>query len=105
MVYMGIERPRNVQDLWNTSTSAVIHPSVQASLGLVRWEQIYRYLFLDPDTQDPPGNVRGKPKHVRPFKKVDYVGNIIRERFQHFWAPGSNLAIDEAIQAFRGRDK
>ena len=58
-----------------------------------RWEQIHRNFYVS----EP-----GIP-NLRPFDKMDQLADLLRERFQRYMKPGSDVAIDECIEGFEGR--
>jgi hypothetical protein len=64
-------------------------------MSLVCWEQIYRYFYV---------SELGIP-NLRPFNKMDQLADLLREWFQQYMKPGSDMAIDEYIKGFEGHTK
>jgi len=79
--------------------SKPIHPDVYEAMGRDRWKQINRYLHV----WDPASGQSEGPKKTRAHEKVSFLSEKLRSAYQRLWALGSDIAIDECIEAFTGR--
>jgi transposase IS4-like protein len=95
-MWMGCQRLKTAQEYWNTQPeNGAVFDLIRRTMSLIRWEQIHRYFYV------------GKPgtPNLRPFDKTDELAQLLRERFQKYMKPGSDVAIDECIEGFEGRAK
>lgn len=98
---MGVDNLGHIERYWNIDPdTGGVFELVSEAISLVRWQQINRYLycFVCPEDQ-----VLQPIKGLRPFDKVDKLAAHLIPLFSKYWAPGRDLAIDEAIQGFCGR--
>src|SRR5579871_5743256 len=99
LIYMGIHVEPHLEDYWTTKEGDPIHSSVRNTMGQTRWSQINRYFHV----WDTVSRQSTQPDKVRPHEKVDQLAKLLLSSFQHYWKPGTNLAIDECIEGFTGR--
>jgi Transposase IS4 len=107
-LYMGLNPAPQLHDFWarwpengaeKPTFSKPVHPDVYEAMGRDRWDQINRYLHVhDPDSGQSEGL-----KKPRAHEKVNFISETLRSAFQRLWALGSDIAIDECIEAFTGR--
>ena len=97
VVLMGVYRCRNLVEFWRR-LDFVGKREIWKGLGLVRFQQIKRYLHIEPVYIEPRPSTEW-------WKKVEPLHTLLRERFQKALRPGSNLAIDEMMVRFSGRSK
>jgi Transposase IS4 len=65
-------------------------------MGLKRYEQIHRLFSLD--SKPPPPNTPW-------FYRVQRISELLRTACRQAYSPSSNIAIDEAMVAFKGRSR
>lgn len=95
-IWMGCQRLKTIKEYWNTNPeNGAVFDLIRRAMSLIRWEQIHRYFYV---------NNPGTP-NLRPFDKMDRLADLLRERFQRYMKPSSDVAIDECIEGFEGRAK
>jgi hypothetical protein len=95
-IWMGCQRLKTIKEYWNTQPeNGAVFDLIRQAMSLVRWEQIHRYFYI---------SELGIP-NLCPFNKMDQLSDLLRERFQQYMKPGSDVAIDECIESFEGRAK
>jgi hypothetical protein len=101
LVYMGIHVEPHVNDYWSTDVErGPVHHPIRNTMSRTRWTQIHRYFHVWDAALDhlAPGRAA-----ARPHEKVDPLAKLLLHTFQRYWKPGTNVAIDECIEAFTGR--
>ena len=131
LVLLGSDRRPKIEDYWRTPRAAGEAPSAFHNyMGLKRFETIHRLFTVsvtsvdEPCTDDPPRRAltpKRKPiarsaPHINDtsdreslppghWEKVEPLASHIRDTCQRVYTPGTHLAIDEVMLAFRGRSK
>ena len=92
-LYMGMNIKGRREDYW------LANERLTKIMSIVRWEQIHRYFTL-------------RDRLIYPYEEdecfawpVEPVATEIKRNIQKVYIPGSHIAIDEAMIAFRGRTK
>jgi hypothetical protein len=68
-------------------------------MGLKRYQQIHRFLSLNNENTVPPSS------NAPWFRKIQRVSDLIRTACRNAYYPSSDIAINEAIVAFKGRSR
>ena len=68
-------------------------------MGLKRYQQIHRFLSLNDENTVPPSS------NAPWFRKIQRVSDLIRTACRNAYYPSSDIAIDEAMVAFKGRSR
>ena len=75
-------------------------------MSLVRYEQIYRYFHVcdveDLQTSLDQNSTTQKRK-LKAHEKVEPIAKRLQSNFRKYWAPGTDIAVDECIAGFSGR--
>jgi len=103
-LYMGLYPEAQQSDYWQRSRIVgPSHEKVYEAMARNRYQQIHRYfhvwhqIFDHSDQSKATMGPRQKPKA---HQKVSFISERIRSALQTLWVPGSDLAIDESIEAF-----
>ena len=84
---------------WEKDDDILCTPGISALIGLVKFEQILRFLHLaDNSCQRPPGH----PEHDRLFKVRRYT-TLITNQFETNYTLNQSVTIDEVMIPYKGR--
>ena len=97
LVLMGVYRCKNLVEFWR-QLDFVGRRRIRKGLGLVRFQQIKRYLHVEPVQVEARADSEW-------WKKVEPLHSLLRQRFQTALKPGSNLSLDKMMVRFSGRSK
>lgn len=97
-IMMGICVLPQVADYWS-SDPYLQNRGVQSKMTKNRYEEISQYLHFTDSSIEPP---KGSPDYDRLYKVRPIMAKVV-ENIQHVYYPGQNIAIDEAMTAFKGR--
>jgi hypothetical protein len=91
-LYMGLHPEIERRAFWSLETH-----KLSQFMSLLRFKQLHRYLLLRDEQLSPR-----KEEECFTYK-VEPVASFIRNNCQRNWSPGTHIAVDEAMIAFRGR--
>lgn len=98
LIHMGVVRKSSINDYWSTELF-IATPFAGTILSRDRFKAILSMLhFSDNSTYIPVG----QPNHD-PLHKVRPIFEHLQREFEQAYVPHKNIAIDEAICAWRGR--
>ena len=90
LLYMGLHTEKCRSDYWRSTSH-----ELGRYMGKNRWEQIHRFLTINPD--------ESVPSNAPIWTKLEPVNSIIRKNCQDATQPATWSSIDEGMVAFRGR--
>ena len=90
-IYMGIVKCLNIEMYWEPE----LKQAPFKYMSLVRYQQIKRFYHLS-----PPGISLDK-QHW--YRKLEPIASLLRQRFQQYYFPSTNLSYDEMMVSFEGR--
>ena len=97
-VYLGIHLHFGLYPLTVRSDYWKLHKLGQF-MGLGRFKQIHRFFSLNDENTVPP------PLNAPWFHRIQRVSDLIRAACRDAYIPSSQIVIDEAMVAFKGRSK
>lgn len=111
LIYMGIWKEQTTEGYWRTEKDAhlgPLHPARQC-MGLIRFQQLKRYLQISPHTPDSPDNEpRGEAEEAEfdiehLWRQLEPLISEFRSASERYGQPSTNISIDELIVPRTGR--
>ena len=96
IIYMGVFPSAQVKDYWSRDSEFPFH-RIGMYLSQNRFEQLKRYFHIS-----EPYNPGSLPQSCWYFK-VAPLANLLQARYQHYFLPSSDVAVDEMMVQFTGR--
>ena len=94
IIYMGIFPSAQVKDYWSRDTEFLFH-RIGMYLSQNRFEQLKRYFHISEPYESLPQS--------QWYLKVQPLANILMTRYQYYFLPSSDVAVDEMMVRFTGR--
>jgi hypothetical protein len=108
---MGIWKEQTTEGYWRTEKDALLgplHPTRQC-MGLIRFQQLKRYLRISPHTTDSPDNEPRAEAEEAEFdiehlwRQLEPLISEFRSASERYGQPSTNISIDELIVPRSGR--
>jgi len=95
------------EQYWKTSRLSPSHDTLYTAISRDQFKQTNRFFHVwkDPKPITPVTRTKSATTTARPNEKVNEIACYLSERFQRYWIPHRDVAVDEYIEGFTGRSK
>jgi hypothetical protein len=100
---------------WNTSDLSPDHRTLYMAISRDKFKETNRFFHVTgasttlatstTQASSIPTTIPPAAIPIRPNEKVEQVAIYLKKRFQEYWIPHRDVAVDECIQGFSGRSK
>ena len=94
LILMGIIKLPRLEMYWQVANEHIKTPGISRIIGKTKFEQIFRFLHLADNTQDP-GNDK--------LYKIRRFATLLKTQFEAQYTVHQHVTIDEAMIPFKGR--
>jgi hypothetical protein len=102
LIYMGVHHEPNISMYWNTDKNKGPIHAISQHLSLRRYEQIKRFCHISDSERDSREGFN-LPTNKKWWYKLEPLASRLQASFQVYYAPSSEVSIDEIMVRCFGR--